>query len=86
MESEDDVLSSDKALDKVGGYNLFQILTLIIVIFSFSSGGQIAYALPYLESKSIDMSCTFYNATQAICPPATACNKDITASYEYITD
>ncbi len=35
----EEILSSDKALEKVGGHNLFQIITLVIVVLSFGSGG-----------------------------------------------
>ena len=54
-------ISSDQAIDLTLGNKTFQILLLILVCFSFSSGDQVSYALPFLQAKDHDVQllCSF---------------------------
>lgn len=54
-EPRDTTITTDEAIRRVGGHHTFQIIALIIIAISFSSGGQIAYALPYNYSKKINL-------------------------------
>ena len=68
---------------------LFQFLLLIAACFSFSTGGQISYSLPYLQARDSDLQlwCTPSDGSPAhYCDADTACDSSKTSSFEYLTD
>lgn len=58
-------VSSDEAIKLTLGNQTFQIILLILVCFSFSTGGQISYSLPFLQARDNDVKfyCYFTNGT-----------------------
>ena len=42
-------LNYDQALEKIGGFSLFQWYVVIVLTCNFMTGGMIVYGLPFLE-------------------------------------
>ena len=79
-------LTSDEAIEKVGGCSRFQIIILIGTFFTFSSSGMIAYSLPFLENKSeIHITCHYKDGSTRGCSTEEACTDPEVKSYEYST-
>ena len=80
-------ITSDQAIDKVGGCKRFQIIALIVTIFTFSSASMISYGLPFLENKSeISITCTYQDSSSHECTADQACHDPQVVSYKYSED
>lgn len=84
--SEGPPVSSDEAINLTLGNQTFQIALLILVCFSFSTGGQISYSLPFLQARDADVQfrCYFTDGSVGLCDADQACDSKQTSHFDYL--
>ena len=82
LSEPDQCLSSDEAIQRVGGFSRYQCGMVLVMIITCSLPGHISYIIAFLQNRDIPtIICHDFNGTSSVCDQKQACNSTMTKFY-----